>query len=69
METTITIETTSEEMLTIKELAARIGFNYYTVVSWPKTRGMPVRRTPPRGRMSVEWHEFLNWWSSLRNDH
>jgi hypothetical protein len=38
---------------TIKEVADKIGFNHFTVYDWVHTRGMPVRRSCKRGRMTV----------------
>ncbi|MBO5531680.1 hypothetical protein B7988_02915 [Fibrobacter sp. UWB1] len=53
---------------TIKEVADKIGFNHFTVYDWVHTRGMPVRRSCKRGRMTVYWPDFLRWWKELRND-
>ena len=60
--------TPKSEYLSIKEVARKIGFNYFTVYEWTRTRGLPVRRSCKRGRMTVYWPEFLRWWKELRND-
>ncbi|WP_157798036.1 hypothetical protein [Hallerella succinigenes] len=53
------------EFLTLKELAARIGYNYWTVHGWVDSRGLPVHRATPRGRMTVSWTEFNSWWAKI----
>lgn len=53
------------EYLTLKELAARIGYNYWTVHGWVESRGLPVRRATRRGRMTVDWKDFCSWWARL----
>lgn len=60
--------TPKPEYLTIKEVADKVGFNPFTVYEWARTRGMPVRRSCKRGRMTIYWPEFLKWWKTLRND-
>ena len=52
----------AKDFYTIKELAARIGYDPGTVYEWAATKGMPVRRAGRRGRISVRWAEFDAWW-------
>lgn len=56
------------DYLTVKEVAKKIGFNPFTVYDWIKTRGMPVRRSCKRGRITIYWPDFLRWWKDMRND-
>lgn len=53
---------------TVKQIADRIGFHPDTVYGWISSRNMPVRRVGKRGRITVYWHDFVKWWSELRND-
>lgn len=54
-----------EEYLTIKELAARIGYHPATVYEWT-AHGMPVRRNGNHGRIRIRWKEFEAWWDGPR---
>lgn len=47
----------------VKELAEVIGFNQDTVYKWISQKGMPVRRSGFKGRITVHWPEFIKWWS------
>lgn len=55
-----------KEVLSIKELAAFIGFNPDTVYDWAKYNGMPIHRVGPRGRIRVHYSEFKIWYSERR---
>lgn len=47
----------------VKELAKIIGFHQDTVYEWIAKKGMPVRRSGFKGRITVHWPEFIKWWS------
>ena len=51
-----------EEYMNIKGLADRIGFCPDPVYEWIAPRGLPARRNGKRGRITVVWSEFLQWW-------
>lgn len=48
----------------VKEVADKIGFHKDTVYEWISSKGMPVRRSGIRGRISVYWPDFVKWWAS-----
>lgn len=52
---------------TVKEIAQVIGFHQDTVYEWISSKGMPVRRSGLRGRMTVYWPDFIKWWSSVKS--
>lgn len=54
--------TPQKEVLSIKELAAFIGFNPDTVYDWAKNNAMPIHRVGPRGRIRVHYSEFKKWY-------
>lgn len=57
----------SEVFLTPKELAAKIGYHLQSIYAWKRTRGMPVRQSSLRGRWTVEWNEFCDWWKKPKD--
>lgn len=54
---------TEKGYFSVKEIACMIGFHKDTVYDWIYSKGMPVRRSGPRGRITVYWPEFVRWWS------
>lgn len=50
---------------TVKEIADKIGFHKDTVYDWIYSRGLPIRRPFPRGRITIYWPDFIEWWSRL----
>lgn len=52
----------------VKELAKIIGFHQDTVYEWIAKKGMPVRRSGFKGRITVYWPEFIKWWSREGED-
>lgn len=59
-------ETGDHGYYTVKEIADRIGFHKDTVYEWIYSRGMPVRRSVGRGRITVYWPEFVEWWKESK---
>ena len=47
----------------VKEISGIIGFHQDTVYEWIHSKGMPIRRSGKRGRISVYWPDFVKWWS------
>lgn len=48
---------------TVKELANIIGFHQDTIYAWVYNKGLPVRQSGYKGRITVHWPEFIKWWS------
>lgn len=44
-----------------KTLAARIGCSEKTIYRWLDL-GLPHSRAGDRGRYSISWIDFVNWW-------
>ena len=53
---------------TVKQLADKIGFHDITVYRWISQRGMPVHRAGEKGRIDIDWNEFLEWWKKDKNE-
>lgn len=53
--------TPTKEVLSIKELAAFIGFCPDTVYDWVSRCGLPVHRVGPRGRIRIHYTEYIKW--------
>lgn len=53
----------SDNKDTVKEVADKIGFHKDTVYEWIYSRGMPFHRAGRRCRITVDWDEFMSWWT------
>jgi excisionase family DNA binding protein len=61
--TTPTQDQEKDDLLTVKELAAKVRVHPRTVFEWIYKKGLPVKRSGEHGQIRVSWSKFDSWFS------
>lgn len=55
------------EEYSVKELAAKIGYHEQTIYEWIVKRNLPAHQAVRKGRYTIVWDEFSNWWKQPKD--